>query len=85
VSEIKVYTTPFCPFCYRVKALLDSKDIKYNEIDVMMSPQLRKEMTSKAGSHTVPQVFVGDMHIGDCDELHALEAKGRLDGLLQSA
>ena len=85
MSDIKIYTTPFCPFCYRAKALLDQKGVDYQEVDVMMSADRRQEMTRMAGSHTVPQVFNGDMHIGDCDEIHALERGGKLDALLSMA
>lgn len=82
MSEIMIYTTPFCPFCFRAKDLLDSKGIDFTEIDVMMNADLRQEMAKNAGSHTVPQIFVDDVHLGDCEEIFRLEAQGELDAKL---
>ncbi len=85
MKEIKLYTTQTCPFCHRAKALLDSKQVVYNDIDVTFSPDLRSQMREEAGgSHTVPQIFVGDIHVGGCDDLFALEQKNELDALLAS-
>ncbi|MGB0695315.1 MAG: glutaredoxin 3 [Rhodospirillaceae bacterium] len=83
MATVEIYTSPFCPFCHRAKALLGRKGIEFTEIDVMMSPKKRMEMEKRAeGRHTVPQIFINDKGIGGCDELHALDAKGELDPLL---
>jgi len=81
-SEVTLYTTRFCPFCVRAKSLLDQKSIPYSEISVDGNPQLREEMMAKSGRHTVPQIWIGESHIGGCDELMALEGAGRLDAML---
>ena len=83
MAEIEIYATMFCPFCYRAKRLLDDKGVAYREIDVTMRPDRRREMMERAGGrNTVPQIFIGDRHIGGSDELYALEAAGELDPLL---
>lgn len=83
MQPVTLYTTPICPFCIAAKRLLDSKGVQYNDIDVMMDPGKRAEMMQKAmGRHTVPQIFIGDVHVGGCDELHQLERAGKLDALL---
>lgn len=84
MADVELYTSPFCGFCMRAKALLDSKGVKYIDHDVMMDPAKRQEMMSRSdGGHTVPQIFIGEEHIGGCDELLALERAGKLDPLLQ--
>ena len=82
VAKVEIYTTPFCPFCFRAKKLLDQKGVKYDEIDVMMRPALRDEMTKRAGARSVPQVFVDGEHLGDCEALHAMDDADDLDGRL---
>ena len=83
MKNVEIYTTPFCPFCYRAKQLLDSKGINFNEIDVMMNASKRRKMTEMAGGATsVPQIFVDGNHIGDCDGIHAMDARGELDNVL---
>jgi glutaredoxin 3 len=83
LANVTIYTTMMCPYCYRAKALLDKKGVTFREIDVGMDADLRRQMMQKAGgAHTVPQIFVGDTHVGGCDELYALEASGKLDPLL---
>jgi glutaredoxin 3 len=83
MKHVKLYTTPICPYCARAKALLTKKGAEFEEIDVFMDDAARKEMLAKSGgAHTVPQIFIGDTHVGGCDELHALEREGRLDALL---
>ena len=83
MAEVEIYATMFCPFCYRAKRLLDQKGVDYQEIDVTMSPGRRREMAERAGGRSsVPQIFIGGRHVGGCDELHALEARGALDPLL---
>jgi glutaredoxin 3 len=86
MANITIYTTLLCPYCHRAKALLRKKGAHFVEIDVAMDAAKRAEMTARAGGrHTVPQIFVDDRHIGGCDDLHALDAAGGLDPLLQVA
>ncbi|MBL8789941.1 MAG: glutaredoxin 3 [Rhizobiales bacterium] len=85
MPEITIYTTPLCPYCHMAKGLLRKKNADFTEIDVSADPALRQTMTSRAnGRRTVPQIFIGNTHIGGCDDLHALEAAGKLDPLLAS-
>ena len=85
MHQVTIYTTPYCPYCMRAKNLLKRKGVKYEEIDISASAALREAMIERAhGSYTVPQIFIGDFHAGGCDDLHALDAKGELDRLLQS-
>jgi len=80
---IKIYTTFLCGYCAMAKRLLDGKGVTYEEIDVTFSPSGRREMTERAnGRHTVPQIFIGDTHVGGSDDLHELERNGKLDQLL---
>ena len=83
MKPVEIYTTPICGFCQMAKRLLTQKGVSFNEIDVMAAPERRAEMTQRAnGGRTVPQIFVGDTHVGGCDDLHALERAGKLDALL---
>ncbi len=82
MTEIEIYTSPFCGFCHRAKALLDDKGVAYTEINVMMSPGKRAEMAERSGSRTVPQIFADSEHVGDCMEILALDAAGELDARL---
>ncbi|WP_417458601.1 glutaredoxin 3 [Kordiimonas sp.] len=78
-----MYSSGMCPYCYRAKALLQQKGVAFREISVDMNPQARREMREKAGGvNTVPQIWVGDTHVGGCDDLYALDARGGLDPLL---
>ncbi len=79
---VVVYSTLLCPYCHRAKALLRKKGVHFTEIDVGMDVEKRDEMTKRAGRHTVPQIFVGDRHVGGCDDLYALDEEGKLDSLL---
>lgn len=80
---ITLYTTRTCPFCIRAKALLHEKNAAYTEIDVGADPALRAQMTQRAnGRRTVPQIFIGERHVGGCDDLFALDRDGKLDSLL---
>ena len=82
-AKVTIYTTPFCPYCHSAKALLKRKNVDFSEIDVSFDPQERQHMVTRAqGRRTVPQIFVGDTHVGGSDELHALERQGKLDPLL---
>ena len=85
MSKIVVYSTLLCPYCHRAKALLRSKGIPFTEIDVGMDREKREEMEARAHRHTVPQIFVGDVHVGGCDDLHELDAQGKLDTLLKAS
>ena len=83
MKQVEIYTTPICGFCRMAKRLLDQKGVSYTEIDVMMAPGKRDEMTKRAnGGRTVPQIFIGGDHVGGCDDLYALERAGRLDPML---
>jgi glutaredoxin 3 len=82
--SVTIYTTPYCPYCHAAKALLKKKGVTFEEIDVQ-DPVLRQQMTLRAqGGRTVPQIFIGETHVGGCDDIHALDAAGRLDPLLAS-
>lgn len=84
-APVTLYTTQWCPFCIRAKQLLEQKGAAYDEISVDGRPELRQEMMQKSGRYTVPQIWIGDRHVGGCDELYALERGGRLDALLRDA
>ncbi len=81
---VVIYTTRFCPYCVRAKALLTHKKVEFSEISVDSDPSKRREMMERAGQHTVPQIWVGETHVGGCDELFMLERAGNLDPLLES-
>ncbi len=84
MADITIYSNMLCPFCTRAKRLLKDKAVPYTEIDLMQEPLRRREMIEKAGGRTsVPQIFIGETHVGGCDELYALEAAGKLDPLLE--
>lgn len=81
---ITIYTTPTCPFCVRAKALLDQKGASFDEIDVARDPSIREAMMRRAnGRRSVPQIFIGDLHVGGSDDLYDLEHAGKLDSLLK--
>jgi glutaredoxin 3 len=82
VSPVVIYTRPFCGYCERAKALLEEKGVAFEEIIASMDPAMRKEMQERSGRMTYPQIFVGQRHVGGCDELMALERAGKLDELL---
>jgi glutaredoxin 3 len=83
--KIVMYSTGWCPYCSRARELLESKGIDFEEIDVEARPEARTEMMARSGGgRTVPQIFIGATHVGGCDDLHALEASGRLDTLLKT-
>lgn len=81
-APVTIYTTPWCGYCARAKALLTRKGVAFTEIDVEARRELREEMIARSGRRTVPQVFIGDRHVGGSDELAALDAAGELDHLL---
>jgi glutaredoxin 3 len=83
MARVVMYTTQYCSYCVQAKRLLNRKGIVFEEIDVSRDAELRRAMIQKAGGRlTVPQIFVDDRHIGDCDEIYALDKAGKLDGLL---
>ncbi len=82
MAEVIMYSTPWCPYCMRARSLLKSKGVTFTDIDVAGQPQLRREMEERSGRHTVPQIWIGTLHVGGCDDLHALDRQGLLDGLL---
>jgi len=83
MKPVRIYTTPICPYCARAKSLLTKKGAAFEEVDVFMDAGARDEMLAKSGgARTVPQIFIGDTHVGGCEELYALEREGKLDPLL---
>ena len=82
MKPVTIYTTAWCPYCHRAKALLGKKGVSFDEIDVSMDAKRREEMEEKSGRHTVPQIWIGDTHVGGSDDLAALESAGKLDALL---
>lgn len=80
---IVVYSSAFCPYCRRARALLDSKGSRYTVLDVDREPRLWDEIARRTGRSTVPQIFIGDRHVGGCDDLFALDRRGELDALLK--
>ena len=83
MKQVTIYTTPICPYCVRAKSLLSKKGVAFEEIDIFMSEEARQEMLANSGgARTVPQIFVGDTHVGGCDDLYALDNAGKLDPLL---
>jgi glutaredoxin 3 len=83
MNKVTIYTTKMCPYCHAAKSLLAKKGAAFDEIDVSYDRSARQIMMLKAnGQRTVPQIFIGETHVGGSDELHELERRGRLDGLL---
>ena len=86
MPTVKMYTTAVCPYCVRAKQILKAKGVEQiEEIRVDTSPELREHMMQITGRRTVPQIFIGDTHVGGCDDLMALDAQGGLTPLLQAA
>ena len=83
MKTVEIYTTPTCPYCQAAKALLRKKGVAYEETDVSRDPDLRMAMTQRAGGRrSVPQIFIDGQSVGGSDDIHALDAQGKLDGLL---
>lgn len=83
MNTVEIYTSPLCGFCHAAKRLLTQKGVSYSEIDIARDPDRRAEMMQRAnGRHTVPQIFIGQTHVGGCDDLFALERAGQLDPML---
>lgn len=83
MATVEIYTTPTCPFCHSAKALLTKKNVAFTEIDVSRDPDLRAKMAERAGGRrSVPQIFIDGQSVGGSDDIHALDAQGKLDALL---
>lgn len=83
MPNVEIYTSPLCGFCHAAKRLLTQKGVEFSEIDVWAAPDRKPEMMQRAnGRHTVPQIFIGDVHVGGCDDLYALDREGKLDPML---
>jgi glutaredoxin 3 len=80
--SVVMYTTSWCPYCARARSLLKAKNVTVDEIDVESAPEKRAEMRNRSGRTSVPQIFIGDHHVGGSDDLLALEQAGKLDALL---
>ena len=86
MAKVEIYTSMMCPYCCRAVGLLQAKNVRFEQIDVSTSSELRQAMRSRAGGRTsVPQIFIDDEHIGGCDDLFALESAGHLDALLNQS
>lgn len=79
---VVVYSKPGCPYCIKAKALLTEKGVSFQVITASEDPAIRAEMNARSGRNTFPQIFIGETHVGGCDDLHALDAAGKLDALL---
>lgn len=84
MANIEIYTSPYCGYCHRAKALLNRKGAAFTEIDIVDDDAKRAEMMSRSGRRTVPQIFIDGHHVGGCDDLYDLDASGGLDPLLAS-
>lgn len=83
MPPVEIYTKAFCPYCWRAKALLEAKGVAFREISVDWGgPEKEKMVRRAAGRTTVPQIFIGEAHVGGCDDLMALERAGKLDALI---
>ena len=80
---VTVYTSDWCPYCRRAKQLLTQKNVLFSEVNVEDEPKLREEMITRSNRRTVPQIFIGDKHVGGCDDLIELDRSGELDRLIQ--
>ncbi len=84
MKNITIYSTTRCPYCIKAKALFDRTNLSYEEIDVTGDDEARSELIKKAnGLRTVPQIFIGDKHVGGCDDIYLLDSKGELDKLIE--
>lgn len=84
MAKVTMYSTRFCPYCMAARQLLEMKSVEYDDIAVDGAPEMRAEMMTKSGRHTVPQIWIGNTHIGGFDEISRLEHQGELDTLLQA-
>jgi glutaredoxin 3 len=85
MKPVEIYTSPLCGYCHAAKRLLNQKGVTYAEVNVLEQPERKAEMIQRAnGGRTVPQIFIGEAHVGGCDDLFALEQAGKLDPLLSA-
>ncbi|MBC7167902.1 glutaredoxin 3 [Phenylobacterium sp.] len=85
MTQVTIYTKPYCPYCIRALSLLEKKGVEFTEIEAAFDPEKRREMNERSGGrNTFPQIFIGERHIGGCDDMMALEQQGKLDALLQA-
>ena len=84
-AQVVMYSTRFCPYCMRARALLEGKGVSYTDIGVDGRPELRAQMIERSGRHTVPQIWIGEQHVGGYDDIALLDRQGRLDQLLSAA
>ena len=84
MPKVTIYTTPYCPYCHAAKALLKKKGVVFEEIDVQDSGSRQQMMLRANGRRTVPQIFIGETHVGGSDDIHELDRRGQLDPLLAS-
>jgi glutaredoxin 3 len=84
MAQVTIYTKPYCPYCIRAVELLERKGVDFEEIEAAFDPDKRQEMMRRSNRATFPQIFIGDRHIGGCDDMMALEREGRLDQLLKA-
>ena len=83
MAHVTIYTKPYCPYCVRALELLERKGVDFTEIEAAYDPAKRQEMVQRSGGRmTFPQIFIGERHIGGCDDMMALERAGKLDALL---
>ncbi|HEY1449297.1 MAG TPA: glutaredoxin 3 [Caulobacteraceae bacterium] len=82
MTQVTLYTRPFCGYCSRATALLRAKGVEFTEIEAGFSPKARREMIERSGRQTFPQIFIGETHVGGCDEMMELDRQGKLDALL---
>jgi glutaredoxin 3 len=82
MKKVVIYTASLCPYCHLAKELLKTKGVVYEEVDVTGKSDLRASMAARAGRTTVPQIWIGETHVGGCDDLYGLERNGKLDSLL---
>ena len=83
MAQVTIYTKPYCPYCIRAVSLLEKKGVEFTEIEAAFEPEKRQEMIQRSnGRATFPQIFIGERHIGGCDDMMALERDGKLDPLL---
>lgn len=83
MKPVEIYTSPLCGFCHAAKRLLTNKGVEFTEVDIWAEPDRKPEMMQRAnGGRTVPQIFIGETHVGGCDDLHDLERAGKLDPML---
>ena len=84
MARVLMYCTAACPFCQSAERLLEQKGARVEKVRVDLDPGRRGEMMQKSGRHTVPQIWIGERHVGGCDDLYALDREGRLDPLLKA-